>query len=278
MLNIKKLPDGGLDISIQPPIQPRVYLDYGAIGELVTSSELGERFKRTLLNIGGTLCLSSASLLELYGLGLGPTHEKIKSFLASFGRSFLLFDCDSGAVIKREATWIPGEQNSSLDVKLLTEVVANWNGTTELSFAVLLDTIDQDATVVDQFKGLHRRHREEIYRIFSEARKQYRSNSDIKKRLDKAIYQHEEGTPPTEYFGNQLRRQIIVTHEPLKLNDGIDFEHAVVSLGYAEHVVLDKKWVARVKRFPLPSHTAKVWKIGKLSGLIAELEQNEKPL
>jgi hypothetical protein len=278
VLNIKKLPDGGLHISIQPPIQPRVYLDYGAIGKLAASSELGERFKRTLLNSGGTLCLSSASLLELYGLGLGPTHEKIKSFLASFGRSFLLFDCDSGEVIKREAIWVPGEQNSSLDVKLLTAVVANWDGITELSFAVLLNTIDQDATVVEQFKDLHRRHRDDLYKLFAKARKEYQSNSEVKNRLDKAIYQREEGTPPTEYFANQLRRQTIVTHEPLTQSDGIDFEHAVVSLGYAEHVVLDKKWVARVKRFPPLSHAAKVWKIGELSRLIAELEQNEKPL
>ena len=189
-----------LHIGIQPPLLPRVYLDYGAIGKLAASSELGERFKRALLNIGGTLCLSSASLLELYGLGIGPTHEKIKSYLASFGCSFLLFDCDSGAVIKREATWVPGEQNASLDVKLLTVVVANWDGTTELSFAVLLDTVDQDTTVVDQFKRLHRRHRDELYELFDNARKEYQSNSDVKKRLDKAVYQHEEGTPPTEYF------------------------------------------------------------------------------
>lgn len=272
MLNIKKLPDGGLHISIQPPIQPRVYLDYGAIGKLAASPELGERFKRALLNIGGTLCLSSAHLIELYGLGLGPTYTRIKAFLASFGRSFLLFDCDSGAVINREATYALGKQNPALDVKLLTAVIANWDGTSDASFAVFLYTIEQDAIVVDQFKDLHRRHREELYKMFDKARKEYRSNSDVKKRLDKAVYQHEKGTPPTRYLSSQLRRQTIVTHEPLTRSDGIDFEHAVVSLGYAEHVVLDKKWAARVKRFPLPFGTAKVWKIGELSSLIAELE------
>src|SRR6266481_707874 len=116
MLNIKKLPDGGCRISIQLPIQPcRVYLDYGAIGILAKSPELGERFKRALLNIGGTLCLSSAHLLELYGLGLGPTHARIKTLLASFGCNFLLFDCDARAVMNREATWVPGKQSSALD-------------------------------------------------------------------------------------------------------------------------------------------------------------------
>ena len=277
MLNIKKLPDGGLHISIQPPIEPRVYLDHGAIGKLTASPEIGERFKRALLNVGGTLCLSSAHLIEIYGLGLGPTYERIKSFLASFGCSFLLFDCDSGAVTDREATWAPGKQNAALDVSLLTAVAANWDGTTDMSFAVLLDTIEQDATVVERFKNLHRRHRAELYKIFDKARKEYQSNSNVKKRLNKAVYQHEEGTPPTRYLSNQLRRQTIVTHEPLTPSDGIDFEHAVVSLGYAEHVVLDKKWAARVKRFPLPFGTAKVWKIGELSSLIAELERNERP-
>lgn len=281
MLNIKKLPDGGLHISIQPPIQPRVYLDYGAIGKLAASPELGERFKRVLLNIGGTLCLSSAHLLEIYGLGPGPTYERIKAFLRSFGCSFVPIDCDAGAVIAREATYAPGKQNSALDVTLLRMTLANWDGIGEVSFALLLDTIEQDATVVAQFKGLHRRHREGLYKIFDNARKEYRSNPSVKKRLDKAAYPHEEGTPPTRYLSNQLRRQTIVTHESLELQDGIDFEHTVVSLGYAEHIVLDKKWAARVKRFSLPSSVAKVcakvWKIGELSSLIAELEQNERP-
>jgi len=68
-------------------------------------------------------------------------------------------------------------------------------------------------------------------------------------------------------LSQQLLHQTIITHEPLKLSDGLDYEHAVVALGYCDHIVLDKQWSARIKRFPGSSPMARVWKIGEIKAL-----------
>lgn len=252
---------------------PTVYLDYCAIADLAGAPQIGERFKAALLSKSGTLYLSWAHLLEIYGLGMGPSYEKIRAYLASFGCSFVIMDCDAGAVIAREASYQPGKQNPALDVDFLKVTLANWDGVGDLNFAVLLETIDRDTAALEHYKDLHRKHRDGLFRMFDDARREYRSNLQAKNRLDSAAYQHIPGTPPTEYLRNQLVRQMIVTHEPLKPSDGIDLEHGVVSLAYVEHVVLDKKWAARVQRFPLPQRVAKVWKVGQLWALTSELKE-----
>src|SRR6185503_19551769 len=87
--------------------QPTVYLDYCVIGALVRDTFTGAEFRDHLLNKGGTLYLSWAHLVELFGLGLGPTYSSIRNYLASFGRSFILIDSDASAVIRRESEWTP---------------------------------------------------------------------------------------------------------------------------------------------------------------------------
>jgi len=86
-----------------------VYLDYGVIGNLARNPGLGQEVRESLLEKGGTLYLSWAHLVELFGLGVGPTYNAIRSYLASFGPNFVLIDSDARAVINREAHWQPGK-------------------------------------------------------------------------------------------------------------------------------------------------------------------------
>jgi hypothetical protein len=71
------------------PTQPAVYLDYCVIADLARNPITGEEFRDCLLDKGGTLYLSWAHLVELFGLGPGPTYDSIRSYLASFGRSLV---------------------------------------------------------------------------------------------------------------------------------------------------------------------------------------------
>ena len=82
-----------------------VYVDYAGLGILAKDRRLGERFKRALIGAGGTLYQSWAHLLELYGLGFGPTYVGLKEYLEGFGNDFALIDCDAEAVISREQVW-----------------------------------------------------------------------------------------------------------------------------------------------------------------------------
>lgn len=250
-----------VDICLKSPC---VYVDYAGLADLAEDTALGSPFREVLLSVGGTLCLSWAHLLETYGLGIGPTYKSLKCYLEGFGERFVITDCDAQAVIARERIYAPGQQNPLLDVDFIKVVTCNWTGEEPLSITVLLGLMDSDPDLLDQYKEMHRKHRENMYRILDEARQAYRSKQDVKRILDQINYSHAAGTPPTEYLRNQLLRQTILTQDALQHSDGLDFEHAVVALGYCDHVVLDKKWAARVQRFPASSPMARVWKVGEI--------------
>src|SRR5947208_2812253 len=82
MLTLTRNPDGG--VTITPRLtSPTVYLDYGVIGTLAETAT-GERLRDRICN-RGTLYLSWAHFIELFSLGLGPTFDRISTYLRSFG-------------------------------------------------------------------------------------------------------------------------------------------------------------------------------------------------
>jgi len=108
--------------------RPSVYLDYCVIVDLARDPARGPAFRETLLEKGGTLYLSWAHLVELFGLGVGPTYERIRAYLGSFGRNFVLIDNVANAVIDREARWQFGRQNPAIAEEFLVEWAAAWEG------------------------------------------------------------------------------------------------------------------------------------------------------
>src|SRR5262249_57025415 len=102
MVTFTRMPDGG--VTITPALtSPTVYLDYGVIADL-SGTASGERFRERICE-GGTLYLSWAHFIELFSLGLGPTFDKLSTYLKSFEAHFILIDADANAVIKRESDW-----------------------------------------------------------------------------------------------------------------------------------------------------------------------------
>ena len=269
MLVIKKI-EGGLQADVNLG-RPCIYVDYAGIADLAEDAVLGERFKNGLLGKKGTLYVSWAHLLEIYGLGTGRTYDKIKAYLASFGANFVMMDCHAEGVIERERVYTEGEQNPSLDVDYIKLIMANWDSDKPFSFRILLQTIDSEPSSLSKFKEFHKQYRENIYRELERARKTYQTNPQTKRNLDQKQYRQVPGINSTEYLRDQLLREMIKTHEPLKKSDGLDYHHAVVALAYCDVVVLDKQWAARVQRFPAPTPMARVYKVGELKELVDAL-------
>lgn len=251
---------------------PALYLDYCVIGDLARNPTLGRTLRDCLLEKGGTLYLSWAHLIELFGLGVGPTYNSIRSYLASFGWSFVLIDSDALAVINREACWKPGKQNPVLDEAFLRCLASNWDGTSELDMTILLDVAPSDSSVFAQYQTQHRKHKNNLKQTFDNARNRYRTDREWRRQLDHAMYSYVPNTPPTTYIYNHMTRECIITHEQFNPSDSLDFEHCVVSLAYCDYVVLDRKWARRCEKIIIPPTAATVFSSIEVEALVSKIE------
>ena len=257
---------------IPEPTQPCVYLDYCIIVDLAKDHTLGTELRECLLNKGGTLYLSWAHLIELFGVALGPTYYAIRSYLASFGRSFILIDNNAKAVIDREAAWTVGKQNPVFFEELLLELPRNWDGMSELDITTLLDVMESNSLLISNYKALHKQHKVAIKQAFDNARQKYQMDSTIRERMNNATYSYNSGTYPTNYIYQQMMRQCVITHEEFNESDSLDFEHCVVSLAYCDYVVLDKKWARRCETINIPLEGAKVFNSLEVKDLVSEID------
>jgi hypothetical protein len=132
-----------------------VYLDYCVIVKLAGNPTRGQEvLEAAVFEKGGMVYLSWAHLVELFGLGIGPTYERIRAYLASFGRSFALIDSDAQAVIVREARWKIGWQNPVIDEDFLCVLGANWDGRSDLNATTLLDVMTRDRSLLPRLSRL----------------------------------------------------------------------------------------------------------------------------
>jgi hypothetical protein len=255
---------------------PLLYLDYCVIGDLAENPALGGRLRDCLLEKEGTLYLSWAHLTELFGFGFGPTYNSIRSYLASFGRSFVLIDSDAQAVIDREANWKPGKQNPVIDEDFLHFLASSWDGMSNLDITILLDPAPSDKSVITQYQTQHRRHKENLKQTFDGFRNRYRTDRDWRRKIDNEVYSYEPGTPPTDYIYKQMSRECVITNEQFNASDGLDFEHCVVSLAYCDYVVLDKKWARRCKKIIIPPTAATVFSSIEVEALLSKIQSWSK--
>jgi hypothetical protein len=271
MLSFRTTESEPLQIEVELT-QPTVYLDHSVISDLATQKlTVGERLCELLLTTGGTLYLSWAHLVELFGLGGGPTFDKIAGYLKSFGPYFVITDADSDAVIRREQQWVPGREDPSLDQDFIHVIGRNWDGRTEMSVGILLDAMASEDGLFQGIKALQVKHRSELKTLFDAQRQHYRSDGHVKSTLDTVKYTY---VPPgfvTNKVRLELARECVRTNDHFTLSDGLDFEHAVVSVSYCTHVVLDKKWARRCRAVDLPNQSATVFDGTQIDRLLAAL-------
>jgi len=259
-------------IIITPELtQPGVYLDHCVIADLSRDPARGQEVREALLAKGGMLWVSWVHLVELISLGIGPTFERIRAYLHSFGRSFVLIDSHVQAVIDREARWRPGRQNPAISEEFMIAWAAAWDGRTNLDLTTLLDVMTLDPALIPKYQALHRESKERFKLMFDDARTRYRTDRAARRRLDGATYPHVSGTPPTAYLGNELTRMCIVSNEAFTGPDALDFHHCVVSVAYCDFVVLDQKWTRRCRAIRLPQEAARVFSTVELDEFLAAL-------
>ena len=253
--------------------EPAVYLDHSVIGDLATENrQAGDRLNKLLLATGGTLYLSWAHIVELFGLGSGPTFDKIKDYLKSFGPNFVIIDADGDAVIKRESEWRRGRQNPCLDESFIRVIGTDWDGRTEMSIGILLEAMASEDGLFQGIKALQVDHKTKLKTLFDEQRERYRSDKQVRKTLDAVKYTSVHSGPVTNKVWLELARETVRTNEVFTPSDGLDFEHAVVSVSYCTHVVLDKKWARRCRALDLPEQSAVVFDGTEINELLTTLE------
>jgi len=251
---------------VTPPI---VYLDTCVIRDLAVRKAIGELFRRSLLEKGGTLYLSWAHLVELFGLGVGPTYELVRAYLASFGTSFVVIDNNAKTVSDRETNMTVGKQNPAFDEDLLKYLAVNWP-TGELSMGMLLKAVADKPSLIADLQAKHRRLKHNLKAAFDEARAKYRTDREFRRQLDNAQYVYLPMNP-TDYVYKQMSRECIVTHEHFMPSDGLDFQHCVVPLVYCDYVVLDKKWARRCRKIHIPPSGAVVFNSVETNELVHEI-------
>jgi hypothetical protein len=270
-LHIRKTTDDGVEIT--PGLRfPAVYLDYGVIADLVDKEE-GERLRDQICT-KGTLYLSWVHLLEIFSLRKGGgTFRRISDYLESFGPHFAIIEANAPGVIAREQKFKPGNQNPALDLKTLSLLGAKWAGTGELSTGVLLGWMAKEPGFFDEVKRLQRDHKRVMQAMFQEQRDKYRTDSAYKESLDAMVYQFTDPFITDKVFF-ELLRVCTQTQEEFKGTDATDFEHAVVSISYATHVVLDRQWAHRCRRAKLPSdRCAAIYSGPQIEQVISALER-----
>jgi len=137
--------------------------------------------------------------------------------------------------------------------------------------ATLLDVMTRDPALLPKYQRLHRDNKEKLKRTFDEARAVYRSDREVKDRLDERRYSYAPGTPPTAYIYSQMIRECVITNDAFTEQDGLDFHHCIVSGAYCDFVVLDKKWTRRCRTIAWPPQAARVFSIVELDEFLEAL-------
>ena len=256
---------------------PMVYLDHCVLADLAADrTGAGPRFVEVLERADGTLFLSWAHIVELSALGPGPTFDRVYEYLKKFGGRFVIIDADPHAVIGREQRWTRGCQNPAVDEDFMRLLASNWDGRTEISPTILLDALVGEAGFFEKMKGLHRDHKASLKIMFDHERERYRTDPGVRRTLDSVCYSYAAPASMTEKTMKELARECVRTHEQFNPSDGLDFYHAVVSISYCTHVVLDKKWARRCRRVDLPKPTAAIFDGTQMHELVTALDACRK--
>ena len=251
--------------------RPSVYLDYCVIVDLAREPARGDQVRNLLVNRGGTLCFSWVHLVELYGLGHGPTYDAITAYLSAFGSSFALIEAIPDIVIEGESGWRPGLASPVVDVALTKQLITEWDARRPIDLSVLADLLARAPELPCELQQMHRKRRASFKTVVDDARAQYRADERARKHFD-SIAASQSRRNRTAQIYDMVVNECIRTNEVFSDSDSFDLFHAVVSSAWADAVVLDKKWARRLRELSLPPGTATIFDTTELGDLVSWLE------
>jgi hypothetical protein len=235
---------------------PSVYLDYCVMANFAEKPGLGNRFREILFRKNGTVCFSLMHLLEVSGLGLGPTYDKIKSFFSSVGNRFVVLDFNPAAVIERERA---GNNFPALEPKLTQAVIDFWDGLSALDFSTILTGLQKYPQYQTDWKRIETNQRAAFKKMFDDARIEFKNNPSAKKNMVNTVCPDPGVSGTTEFVNFCLRKECIESNDEFNPSDGPDFFHCVVAFSHTDFIVVDKKWARRLKAIDVPTKHAKVF-------------------
>jgi hypothetical protein len=238
-------------------------------------SALSKNGSRNTKWISATKCI--ATFLELFGLGAGPTFERISNYLKSFGPYFAIIDAVPNNVIRREQKWRQGLQNPAIDEDFIRLIVPNWDAQSEITVGILLDAMKNEEGLFEGIKTTHATYKTNIKELFDDQRKRYSSDRGTRNVWKQLTAGDTAQGAITNKVMLELMRESIGTNERFNETDPLDFDHAVVSISYCKYVVLDKKWARRCRAVNLPQGSATVFDGTEIDKLIAIVESKTKP-
>ncbi|MDI6765490.1 MAG: hypothetical protein QME52_01485 [Bacteroidota bacterium] len=250
---------------------PSVYLDYSVIVTLANDTVRANAFRDALAEKNGTLAISSAHLIEACGLGIGPTFARIKSFLDSIGNKFAIINFNPAEVIEKEKNLKPNDPCPVFDLVLAKQVIHQWNGLSPITAGALLNNLQNNPRLSQQYKQIQIAQKSDIKNIFDQGRYEYRNNPIARKNIDMSDC-IDPGLTRTEKIYYFLRREAIRTNDDFVETDSFDFWHSVVAVSYNDYVVHDKKWARRLKAINLPPRTVKVFAGIEIDNFILDLQ------
>lgn len=267
MIHIRTTDGAPLELVVQPT-PPIVYLDYCVVADLAVDQVVGPAFRDAIVAKEGTLLLSWAHLLEVMGLGVGPTFDAMDAYLSSFGRCFALLEADARTVIDRERGAQRTMTYAAADIEFTKLLGAHWDGLSDINVGIIFKGLRDDPSSYAAQKQMHKSHKVNTKRMFDEARRAYRTDPQARRNLDSKSYVYVPPNPPTDYLLNELTRECIRTNDQFNETDALDFQHAVVGSAYSDIIVLDKKWTRRVRALTQLHRVVKVYDTTEVSQMV----------
>jgi hypothetical protein len=234
----------GRPIVWQKITHPAIYLDTWAL-RLFAEGEpaLGQRFKQALLRARGDLMLSHMSFGEFTSFDDSRHARSVGLFVDSINPHIFFSHFDPFQVIPAEYSTIAGQRNGcpAGEVRLLDMYAARRTGPRHPSISDWFDFGANRAEYRVDIDEMAQRFLDGI----AELRNRFATEPDfVRLALDNVK------ASKLPRVTQALLRALIYRLDPkmpLDVNDALDIAHCIVPAAYADFVLLDRRWYARLK-------------------------------
>ncbi len=255
--------DGMTWVTIDNCRRPMIYLDHCALRDLSANEKFQKKFL-SVFQTKGTLCFSWMNFYDIGGNKEGPSVEHMKNFMKEIGENWFPIHWNPSKVMDNE--------KAGIHIPFADETFfCNYypfihGGSLTLNKAVELSLCPEVQAVRSKRMKQLESFRDEINEC---------KDDPIRKCAAEKTFQRLEfhSSCPAVFVHDRLLSLIIKRKEKISNNDLIDFFHAVVSLSYADMVVLDSKWADYARQISIPKSGGKYYSVKDLERFLTDIER-----
>ncbi|MDO8579930.1 MAG: hypothetical protein Q7S13_00450 [Candidatus Omnitrophota bacterium] len=246
--------------------KPMIYLDHCALRHFSSNKESRERFF-SIFQTKGTLCFSWMNFYDIGGNNTGQSLKDMKDFTDTVGENWFPIHWNPHKVMENEKalTHMPFIDLSFIQAYYPFIHGSSLTLTQAIELALCPEVQKMRHKKIQQLEDFRR----DVNTFINDKRAK-----DYGKRTFQDV--GFDSNCPTVFVHDKLLSLIIKQGKVMKDNhDLIDFWHAVVSLSYADMVVLDGEWEDHARQIKIPEGRVKCCSV-KEEGLKKFLEDFEK--